>query len=823
MTLSKSVRILTRCLLAAVGALTLHNLAFSQQVTFFDFDSTQANGTFSRACGTLTPTTPILCFNDVHSLATNPSFFTDMFPAKIDPDQTQMPPALSSHTAILLTPNTTTTDPATLKVQAGSMWFSVPQKVSGGFTSYFAFRMTPSANSQTTADGIAFVIQNSAGGGSSTTTDEPNQPCAETGSGLSVIGGTGECIGYGGIDNSLAIELDTFKNDYDPVSANAAPNGGANHIAIQNCGAGLANSPDHSGSCQVQLNSATPDSIIPAINSQLAVMLADDNVHEVVIEYSGPTEATPNRLRIYIDPPFVHGTHTPDVTAIPVIDGIYDIAANLNLINSGTANDSAYVGFTAATGSDFEQHEVLAWTFTPHTPTVQQQPLAPPGQPTVFPFGTHTFALTYPADGPPTGDIDMILEANTITPAFFAQLSVGRPYAGSQCQVYDDTGGNCIIYSATCVSHGTTTVTPCPAVTNTPTPIAVKSAYNNTIQPISPGFLQGDPLFSPLSSVTGNGTTATVNCVGECSVTVGQQVTLIGVMNGNVSSPFNGNVTVLTADPNTPNTFTFASTISGSGTGGFVASNNVQNVFTSFLSQRIDGTTTGKTKNFSDFVVTSLTTEKLNSSTTITSVSSNPTISLPVMVGFSVVGNIGTPTGTYTVTSSKAGDPACNGSLSGGSGSCSLTFSTPGSRTLTVKYAGDTNFSGSSATTQVSVAGGAVAQVSPSAVNFGNVRQNTIAIKLVTLKNIGSAPMTITDKFLQIVGGGNSKLFVAISLCPRSLGAGKSCTIIVSFFAAPSSIPQTATLMIMDNAVSNPQLVPLTAKVVKHTDDDDDE
>ena len=821
MTLSISLRLLTRCLLAAVGLLTLSNVALSQQVTYYDFDSAQTNGNFSHTCGTLAPTTPILCFNDVNGLTTNPSFFTDTFPAKIDPDQTQMPPVPSSHTAVQLTP--ATTDPMTLEFQAGSMWFSVPQKVSGGFTSYFAFRMTPNANSQTTADGLAFVIQNSAGGGSSTTTDEP-PVCAETGSGLSVIGGAGGCIGYGGIDNSLAFELDTFQNGYDPANElNAAPNGGGNHIAVQNCGAGLANSPDHTGSCLVQLNSATPATTMPAINSQLAVMLADGNVHEVVIEYSGPTEATPNRLRIYIDPPFVSGTHTPVATAVPVIDGIYDIAANLNLINSGSANDSAYVGFTAATGLFFEQHEVLAWTFTPHAPSVQQQPLAPPGQPTVFPFGTHTFAVTYPVGGPSTNNIDMILEANTITPAVFAQLSVGRPYAGSQCQVYDDTGGNCIIYSATCVFHGTNTITPCPAITGPSTPITIKSAYNNTIQPVSPGFLQGDPLFGPLDSVTGNGTVATVNCVGECSVTVGQTVTLIGVMNGQAASPFNGNVTVLTADPNTPNTFTFSSTITGSGTGGFVASNNVQNVFTSFVPQRIDGSTTGKTKNFSDFVVTSVTTEKLNSTTTVSSVTPNPIISLPVTVAFTVTSTSGSPTGAYTVTSSTVGDPSCTGTLSGGNGSCSLTFSTPGARTLTIKYLGDTNFSSSSTTAPVSVAGGAVAQVTPSAVNFGNVRQNTVAVRLVTLKNIGSAPMTITDKFLQIVGGGNSNLFVAVSLCPRSLAAGKSCTITVSFVAKPSSTPQTATLMIMDNAVSNPQLVPLSATVVKHTDDDDDD
>ena len=89
---------------------------------------------------------------------------------------------------------------------------------------------------------------------------------------------------------------------------------------------------------------------------------------------------------------------------------------------------------------------------------------------------------------------------------------------------------------------------------------------------------------------------------GECSVTPGQTVTILGAQ----PAALNGTLTV--ASTPAPNTFTFASAFSGSSTaGGYLTSNNVQNIFTSYAPQNLDGTTAGKTKSFSDFVDTTLT------------------------------------------------------------------------------------------------------------------------------------------------------------------------------------------------------------------------
>jgi hypothetical protein len=800
MNFCSSRRILAASLLT-IGLLFFKSSGFAQEITYYDFDAPNANGSSSYACvdpakipGPLPVPNPLFCFNN--GGGNNPGFLSAFYPAIIDPVTTDVPPQDSTHF------DTQLTTPA--QSQAASMWFSVPQKISTGFTSYFAFRLTPNQSSDSTADGIAFVIQNAAGA-------VPGNTCPETGSGPNVVGGTGGCIGYGGVDNSLAIEFDTYRNSFDPTDSNASTYNTSplndNHIAVQDCGPGQANSPDHTGSCLVQL--LVNKVLTGAINGQLPVTLADGNVHQVVVQYSGPTETVPNLLQIFIDPPFVPETHTPTSAAVPVLSGVYNLSANLNLMNSGSANDSAYVGFTSATGEAFEQHELMAWTFTPHTPVTEQQPLSPPGTPTVFPFGAHTYTVTYPVGGPGTSLIDMVVTANTISPALFTQLILHSGFAGSICQTYDETGGNCVVYSTSCVTHGTTTAVQCPASAIPSQLIDVKSAYNNTLQPPSPGFLQGDPFYSPITSITVSGTTATVTCLGECSVTTGQSVTIAGNLNGSNPSGFNGNVTVLFADPTVPNVFTFSTAASGTGTGGYLTSNNVQNIFASYVPQRIDGSTAGKTKNFSDLVVTSVT--KAGTSIAITA----PTIAFgnPAAVTVAVTSVGGTPTGTISLTV-DGGTPITQ-ALSNGSAGFSIPGLAPGVHQLVASYVPTalTIFQGSTQTATLTVTG-AIALVSPSSINFGTLYLGSLSVKSVTLSNVGSVPMTISQKFLAIVGGGNSNEFVDLSLCPSTLNVGKSCTILVSFFAGPNYTPQTATLMINDSAPGSPQSVPLSASVI---------
>jgi len=112
------------------------------------------------------------------------------------------------------------------------------------------------------------------------------------------------------------------------------------------------------------------------------------------------------------------------------------------------------------------------------------------------------------------------------------------------------------------------------------------------------------------------------------------------------------------------------------------------------------------------------------------------------------------------------------------------------------------------------VTSGSTASVSPTAINFGTLYLGSIVTKTVTVTNTGSSALTITGPLIAIVQGGNSNEFVTVNLCPKSLAAGKSCTITVTFNAGPYYTPQTATLKITDSASGSPQSVMLSATVI---------
>ena len=82
--------------------------------------------------------------------------------------------------------------------------------------------------------------------------------------------------------------------------------------------------------------------------------------------------------------------------------------------------------------------------------------------------------------------------------------------------------------------------------------------------------------------------------------------------------------------------------------------------------------------------------------TTITSDAPDPSdAGAQVTVQFTVSSTSGTPTGSVRV---RDGGDECSGTLSGGQGSCTITLSNPGDRTLTAEYQGADGFAGSSDT-----------------------------------------------------------------------------------------------------------------------------
>lgn len=204
--------------------------------------------------------------------------------------------------------------------QSGAVWHTIKVPVKSGFYTKFKFRFTAGSNNNCEdgslpgADGIAFVVQNSS---------------------PMVSGGLGGGIGYDGIENSIAIEFDTFSNDSLQIENLRDPNG--NHIAIQTRGK-FANSARHS-----------KDNTL-AILSDVIPLRPDGTIYYAMIDYN----IERNKIRVFLD--------TTDIFTKPVL-----IAENVKLdeileLENGT---NAYVGFTSATGCAFENHDILSWYFCP--------------------------------------------------------------------------------------------------------------------------------------------------------------------------------------------------------------------------------------------------------------------------------------------------------------------------------------------------------------------------------------------------------------------------------------------------------------------------
>jgi hypothetical protein len=333
--------------------------------------------------------------------------------------------------------------PSTAGHSAGSAWFTTQQSISGGFTSVFQFQVTTLSESPT-ADGFAFVIQNS--------------PASESTGGIFALGGAAGALGYGqagnpggdagnGIQNSLAVEFDNFANNWDPDG---------NHVAVQSCSNSLqqpgpptvppgSNNQFHvavdanfvpvsQSSNPVAFNSCTLGSVISLGSLPTPITLADGNPHTVVVDYD------PGTLRIFVDN-----------NANPILVVSVDLTAQLSL-----SGGNAFVGFTGGTGGLTQNSDILNWTFTPSgAATTIAQPLNPTGATgcstppcTNYQFGNYNQKysnyLTSNSDA-------LSVTAIPISQATFAATLNGQ-FPGASCIIYDGTGGKCVKFDVTCNS-----------------------------------------------------------------------------------------------------------------------------------------------------------------------------------------------------------------------------------------------------------------------------------------------------------------------------------------------------------------------------------
>ena len=233
----------------------------------------------------------------------------------------------------------------------GAAWYRRPQDVAEGFVTTFRYRITePSTRCNVLndvhkhcvsrgADGFAFVIQ---------------------GQGIDALGDGGLGLGYSGIDNSLAIEFDTFFNNevLDPLSS---------HVSIHTRGWRAPNDSNHSYS--LGHTTAVPD-------------LARGEI-DVKIEYVPRFD-----IDSLTQPSYVATSHMASFFEngdFP-IGGLGDWGGNglgmlrvfcnnlrepvlivpLNLASTLKLNGGrAHVGFTAAAGEEsWQAHDILSWRFS---------------------------------------------------------------------------------------------------------------------------------------------------------------------------------------------------------------------------------------------------------------------------------------------------------------------------------------------------------------------------------------------------------------------------------------------------------------------------
>jgi murein DD-endopeptidase MepM/ murein hydrolase activator NlpD len=231
-------------------------------------------------------------------------------------------------------------------LQTGAAWLPEKQQVQDGFEATFQWQISRS-DPAVGGEGFAFVIHNS---------PQPFPSIA--------VGEGRHGLGYQGIPNSLAVEFDTVQTppaDFLDVGTLGDPND--NHISVQTRGK--------------EPNNANTDFSLGYTTT--TPLLAYGSVHTAKVTY------VPGTLTIFLD------DLTSPVLSIPV-----DLGTTLSLDNG-----QAWIGFTAATGSRSQVHDILSFSFvsTPEpAPTPTPTPV-PPATPTATPTPAPTPTPTPSSQG----------------------------------------------------------------------------------------------------------------------------------------------------------------------------------------------------------------------------------------------------------------------------------------------------------------------------------------------------------------------------------------------------------------------------------------
>jgi hypothetical protein len=246
--------------------------------------------------------------------------------------------------------------------QRGYAWYNTPQPVGSSFSTTFTFQLTGTGNPP--ADGFAFVIQNSSGGANTV------GPTGSDGCGLGFgddpSGDGNACVNAaGGITNSVAVGFKTFNSGTGlpyPDSVFIASNGtGPNCVDVMGDVIPETTTPV---SCVIAENDLSgADSSPNSFDCEgSGICLADGNVHTVTITYALQPTAAQSAC-------YAPVTNAPLPCLDVVLDGtdLFPTGVAFNMTSIGLTNNTAYAGFTGATGGSVENNDILSWTFTPQS------------------------------------------------------------------------------------------------------------------------------------------------------------------------------------------------------------------------------------------------------------------------------------------------------------------------------------------------------------------------------------------------------------------------------------------------------------------------
>jgi Putative Ig domain len=173
--------------------------------------------------------------------------------------------------------------------------------------------------------------------------------------------------------------------------------------------------------------------------------------------------------------------------------------------------------------------------------------------------------------------------------------------------------------------------------------------------------------------------------------------------------------------------------------------------------------------------------------------------------------------GVTPYTFSITGSPPAGLTLNRGTGALTGTPTTPGPVTFTAQVVDSSGLAAGTVTSACTITVSPAASklsVTPASVSFGTVKRYSLHVKTVTLKNTGASAVSLGRPSITPGAGAGRYTFAEVSLCARSLAAGKSCPIYVVLFGDVVGSP-SATLNIPNSAVGSPQTVPLSATVTR--------